>query len=76
MQLLAELAGPIGLGGGQVVGLAQIVGQVVELDVIVFEELDQLPIAVAHGSAGNAPLVSVVRIVPIERPLRPACRFA
>ena len=58
----------------QIDTLTDVVAQVVELQPAVLEELDQLVVAVAHGGAGRAALVAVVRIVPEDRPRgRGAC---
>ena len=42
----------------------------VVIDRVVFIPLDQLPIPVANRPAGRAPLVAVMRVMPVERTLR------
>jgi len=64
MEAGLEVAGDEGLGGGEVVVLADVVAQVVELEVVVLEELDELVVPRAHGAAGAPALVAVVWVVP------------
>ena len=68
--------GDFGLGGGQVVVLADVVAQVVQFQAVVLEEVDELPVSRPHAAAGRAALVAVVGVVPedplaVERPLTP-----
>ena len=54
-----ELFGFIGVRGGQVFRFAEIVSQVVEFEVAIFEEFEEFPVAVADGAdGGGAPLVA------------------
>src|SRR5438105_1996892 len=45
VELAAEILGRVGPGGGQVAGFARIVREVIELDVVVLEEFQELPVA-------------------------------
>ena len=56
--------GALGFPGGQVVGLGEVGGEVIEFDVVVLEELDEFPVALADGAGGGA--VMVVGEVPVE----------
>src|SRR6516165_12559504 len=49
---------------GEVMLLARVVAQVVELDAAVLIPFDQLQVSVAHGTRGSASLVAVMGIVP------------
>lgn len=46
---LVELGGFFGQGGGEVVTLARVGLEVVELEGAIFEKLVELPLALAHG---------------------------
>ena len=75
-----EFAAQIGdagrLLGGVVVGFAQVFRQVIKFAGVVFVMLDQLPLAFANRPRGTAPLIGVVRLMPVEptRRRRPALR--
>src|SRR5688500_10029524 len=66
-QLVAELVRTIELRHRKVIRLAAVIGKVVELDASVLELLDQLPITFANRAGWPAPLVRVVREMPIQR---------
>ena len=66
-----QLAGLIGHFCRQVVALAQIVAQIVELEAAVFEELNERPVARANraggsGAPGAGPRAEITRKVPID----------
>src|SRR5689334_4111710 len=69
-QLLPERRRLLRLERGQVPLLARIGGEVVQLDLAVLEPLDELPIPGPERARGTAPLVAVVRVMPVERALR------
>src|SRR5579883_3234198 len=61
---------PPGAGGlalNQISALSDVVAKIVKLEMAIFEELDQLPVAEAHGGCWPAALIAVMRVVPEER---------
>jgi hypothetical protein len=63
---LEEVAGFAGVFVGEVGGFGGVILEVVELEAVVFEEYDELPVAVADGAGGAAALVAVVGVMPEE----------
>ena len=79
MQAAAEFVGPLWLGRGQVVLLADVLLDVVQLDVHVVEELDELEVAGADRAVGHRAallIVLVVRVVPEQARRDRAARAA
>jgi hypothetical protein len=71
-----KLAGFSRLLSGEVVLLAEIVAQAIELAAAVGEELDQLPVSHAKRSRRRAALRAGVRVVPVESfPIQPGRRI-
>src|SRR5699024_562850 len=68
VELTLQLFHHGGLGGGQIVLLADVRLQVVQLAVLVLEEADQLEPAVAHRRRRAPSLIRIVRVVPEDRP--------
>ena len=62
MEPAAEVVGRVGAGRGQVAGLARVVVEVIELDVVVLEVFQELPVAGTDGADGGRGRV-VVRVV-------------
>ena len=52
---------------GEVGFLADIVGQIEQLQPPVLVPFDELPVALAHGGRGGVALIAVVRVMPVER---------
>lgn len=67
MELRLQLLGSLRLLLGQVLRLSDIVLEVVELHVVVFKELDQLPVAGSYSTVRRSATGMVVGIVPVER---------
>src|SRR5678815_2640172 len=62
-----QFRGPRGLRFGQIVLLADIGGEVVQLHMVVLVETDQLPSAEADRAGRPAQLVAVMRVMPEQR---------
>src|SRR3954470_22022594 len=65
-QLVAESVRLLRALGGQVVPLAEVLLQVIQLGPSVLVPLDELEITPAGGAARLSPLVAVVRVVPVQ----------
>ena len=60
MQPTTHGARPIRQNGSQILRFADVVAQLIELDPVIFEELDQLVIALPHGRTGRATLIEEI----------------
>ena len=68
MEFLGEFLGELGFFVGQVVVLAEVVAEVVELDVSGFKDFDEFVVAHADGTGGSHGVdVVVVWVVEVER---------
>ena len=70
MEFVGQGLGFFRQAGGEVAGFSDVRAEVVQFDPAVFKKLDELPVAVADGRARAASLVAIMRIVPIQRPVR------
>jgi hypothetical protein len=64
-----QLGGALGFGFGEVVLLADVLGEVEEFDALIIQPLDEFPVASADGGRGRAALIAVVGVMPKERTL-------
>jgi hypothetical protein len=67
VESFTESVDRLGAVVAQVARLADVCVEVVQFDVVVLEELDELPAARPDGRRRRAVLVPVVRVVPEER---------
>lgn len=67
VELSAQLANRLGMLCGHVVTFSGVIGQLIQLIPAVFPVVDQFPIALAENRGRFATLVSIMRIVPVQR---------
>ena len=67
VEFFPEHGGFFRLDGGEILGFADVLPQVIEFDVLVLVELDEAEVSLAQGAVGCGPAGMIVRVVPIDR---------
>ena len=71
-----QFRGALGVARSEIIGLADILREIVQLEPPVLVKLDQLIVARADCAGGISALIAVVRIVPVDRFAAAARPFA